>query len=347
MDASCQKQPLRVFLLLITLFSAILLGSGLSTFVFAQPVSSSLVQQKLQSACSFLKSLYNPSLQLVRTTLTSNIYYIASDNILAEKALSTCYPTISQAINQSISSCCNRGYDGMHEALLGAKISIPIHTSTISIVANSTQGKLFRNITPATAGGSYTILWNVNNATSIFADCTYADIAVYSALELKLEGNTTGVQHQMDCLSLMFDGRGLVDESYKDGLSSEHGIYQTYKLALFLYAQQNARAPYYGPENTLLRLQGPDGGFHTGYDPAGTYSGTLENAETTSIAIIAASSLPTTNPFGIPSLSIPLSIIYLFIGLAVAAVVVVIVVMMMEQKRRKRVFPNLSAPKGP
>ena len=39
----------------------------------------------------------------------------------------------------------------------------------------------------------------------------------------------------MDCLALMLDGRGLVDEPYKDGTGSEHGIYQTYKLALSLF----------------------------------------------------------------------------------------------------------------
>jgi hypothetical protein len=52
----------------------------------------------------------------------------------------------------------------VHEALIGVKISIPIHTSTFSIVANSSQGKLFRNITPAIAGGNYTVLWEVHNA---------------------------------------------------------------------------------------------------------------------------------------------------------------------------------------
>jgi len=31
-------------------------------------------------------------------------------------------------------------------------------------------------------------------------------------------------------------GRGLADESYKDGSVSEHGIYQTYRLALYLDA---------------------------------------------------------------------------------------------------------------
>jgi hypothetical protein len=48
----------------------------------------------------------------------------------------------------------------------------------------------------------------------------------------------------MDCLALMFDGRGLVDESYKDGSGPEHGIYQAYKLAHYLGAPQNVSSTY-------------------------------------------------------------------------------------------------------
>jgi hypothetical protein len=96
-----------------------------------------------------------------------------------------------------------------------------------------------------------------------------------------------------------------VDESYKDGSGSEHGIYQTCKLALDLYAVQKISGTYcYGEEN-LLRTQGPDGGFHTGYDQAGTYAGTWENAETTSIAMIAISNLSITSPFPFPFRSSP------------------------------------------
>jgi hypothetical protein len=40
-------------------------------------------------------------------------------------------------------------------------------------------------------------------------------------------------------------------------------------------------------------MQGPDGGFHTGYDTTGTYAGTQENVETTSIAITTLTSLNT------------------------------------------------------
>lgn len=326
---------MRALPIAILLF-ATLLGSALSISAAAQPVTSGLLQQKTQAACSFLKSLYNPSLGLVRSTPNSNVYYIASDNLLTEKAISYCDSTISQAINQSIGYCCDRGYDGMHEALLGATIHVPINNPAVYTVANSTSGRLFRGISRTGAGGNYTVLWEVHNATGTFPDCTYADVTVYTALELNLEKKMTGVQHQMDCLNLMYDGRGMVDEAYKGGSGSERGIYQTYKLALYIYALQNiSKTQYYGEEENLLRLQGPDGGFHTGYDQAGTYAGTLENAETTSIAIIALSSLSVTNP---STRSIPSWIVYFFASWAVIGVGAVAAVLFLEKKRSRHTF---------
>src|SRR5438132_10858160 len=141
----------------MVLLAATVLLSALSTPAVAQPVSSGLLAQKTQAACSFLKSLYNPSLGLVRSIPNRSIYYIASDNLLVEKALSSCDPTTSQAINQSISSCCESGSDQMHEALLGVRIHLPINNGGIYTVANSTAGKLFRGTSPTNAGGNYTV----------------------------------------------------------------------------------------------------------------------------------------------------------------------------------------------
>ncbi len=70
----------------------------------------------------------------------------------------------------------------------------------------------------------------------------------------------------MDRLAIMFDGRSVVDEAYKDGSAMEHGIYQAYKLALYLYALQATGTDYYGEEDNLFRSQGPDGGLHTSHD---------------------------------------------------------------------------------
>lgn len=324
-------------MLLIILLSATFLASNQSMRVAGQPVSSSLLQQKTQAACSFLKSLYDPSLRLVRSTPNSNVYYIASDNILAERAISYCDQATSQAINQSISSCCGTGYDRMHEALLGVKIPLPIIYPLTYTVADSSAGRLFRGVTPATYGGNYTVLWEYHNATGTFPDCTYADVTVYTALELRFEGNTTGARHEMDCLAIMYDGRGMADEAYKGGPFTQYGLYQTYKLALYIYALLKVSGSFfYAGEWSLLRSQGPDGGFHTGYDQSGTYAGTQENAETTSVAIIAMSGLSMTTPLPFPVFSISSWAIYFITVWIVISLVVVAFVLFYEQRRRKK-----------
>ena len=60
-------------------------------------------------------------------------------------------------------------------------------------------------------------------------------------------------------------------------------------LPLYLYALQKMGRYYYGEEENLFRLQGPDGRFDTGYDLTEEYAGAIENAETTSIVMIAIS----------------------------------------------------------
>jgi len=330
---------LRVFILLIVILSATLLGGTMSTPAAAQPVSSNLLAQKMQAACSFLNSLYNPPLGLARTTPNSNIYYIASDNLLVEKALSPCNSTTRPAINQSISSCCDNGNDRMHEALLGVQIPLPITLPLTYTIAESAVGRQFRGVSPAAAGGNYTVLWEFHNATGTFPDCAYSDVTVYTALELRREGNTTGAQHDMECLNLMFDGRGMADEAYKGGPFIQYGLYQTYKLALYIYALQKiSGSHFYGYEENLLRSQGPDGGFHTGYDQIGTYAGTQENAETTAIAMIVLSSLSAANPFLFPIFSIPSWIVYFFAAWALIGVGVVVSVLLYERRKQKQSF---------
>ncbi len=297
----------------------------------------------MQSACSYLKSQYNPKLGLVKSRGLSNVayYYIAPDNLLIANAISSCDPTTSNAINQSIISCCDNGHDHMHEALFGAKIPLPITYPLTYTLADSMRGSLFRGVTATSAGGNYTVVWEVHNSTGAIPDCTYADTTVYAALELKMEGNTSRTQSEMDCLNTMFDGRGMVDETYKTGSFIQPGIYQTANVALYIYAIQKVQGGYfYGEESNLFRMQGPDGGFHSGYDQAGTYAGTPENVETTAIAMIAMSSLTSTSPFPFPLFSIPTWIVYFFAAWAAIAVGVVVIVLLFERRKEKKSFQS-------
>jgi hypothetical protein len=74
-------------------------------------------------------------------------------------------------------------------------------------------------------------------------------------------------QHEMDCLALMFDRRGLVNEAYSGRVRLRIRILPNYKLALYQHAlQKRSNTDYYEEEENIFRLQGPDGGFQTGYD---------------------------------------------------------------------------------
>jgi hypothetical protein len=309
-------------LLLGVLFASIATSPALGQGGF-----SDMIYEQVQGACTFLENLYNSTLGLVESYPQSHVYYIASDNLLAASALQDCSSEqaklIGQNITRTISLCCGTGDDLMHESLLGITIPLPIHNATILPIANSTTDKLFHNTTATAAGGDYTVLWEYHNGTGTFRDCAYGDVTVYTALQLNREHNTTGTQHEMDCLNKMYDGRGIVDEAYNSTSSSEYGVYQTYKLALYLYALYNINHTInYTALDTLIATQGPGLGFYTGYLATGGHDNmTFENTETTSIAMITLTSL---NPPGPPT---NYSLFYIIIGLVVATGVAVILVL--------------------
>ena len=67
------------------------------------------------------------------------------------------------------------------------------------------------------------------------------------------------------------------------------GQYQTYKLALYIYASKVLGYPVnQSAEEDMLRMQNTtSGGFYTGYDSNFSNNGTNTNVETTSLAILA------------------------------------------------------------
>lgn len=304
------------------------------------------LQDRVLEACGFLRTLYNPALGLVRETNNSQIYHIASDNLLAQKALESCDPQMAASIRTASSTCCENGHSLMHEALLGIEIPLPTRTVNILTIANSSRGELFNGVSASAAGGDYTVFWEVHNGTETLSNREYADVAAYAALEYSRRGNRTGTSEMVENLSIMFDRQGLVDEPYQNGPPGELGIYQTYKLALYIHLQAKQYGVYPGLVERLLRMQGPEGGFHTGYDHAGTYAGTLANAETTSIAIIILNQLTAqqTPPFFFPFFFTPSAlsqlVFYQLIATAAGAAITLGFVYWDRRRARRRVIEH-------
>src|SRR3989454_1413235 len=244
---------------------------------------------RITRACTFLDSLYDPSVHLVRETTSSHVYWIASDNLLAEGALQECGSRNAQFVRAGLNNatCCQQGNDHMHESLLGRSIPLPIHNATTYTVTG-----YWKSLTNSQETGNYTVKWEYHNSTGTLSPYDYGDIATYTLLEYKRRNNETGVQDMIQVLNTMWTGAGIADEPYKEtGVQS--GIYQTYKTALYAYALTQQSIPVPATVTAaLLRMQGPDGGFHTGYGTNLTYAGTDENAETTSIVILALNTVP-------------------------------------------------------
>src|SRR3989454_6864218 len=235
---------------------------------------------RITRACTFLDSLYNPSVHLVRETPSNHTYWIASDNLLAQQALQECGSSNAQSIQAILNNakCYQQGNDHMHESFLGRSIPLPIQNATTYTVTG-----YWKSLTNSQETDNYTVKWEYHNGTGTLSPYVYGDIAIYTLLEYKRRNNETGVQDMIQVLNTMWTGTGIADEPYK-----QSGIYQTYKTALYAYALtlQSIHVPA-TVTAALLRMQGPDGGFHTGYATNLTYAGTDENAETTSIAILA------------------------------------------------------------
>src|SRR5712691_11863624 len=250
----------------------------------------------VDSACYFFFNLRNVYLDLLAETPGSNFFYVASDNLLAQGALTRCTPGVGlrdtgELIRASITNnlCCNKGNDSLHEVLLGHPIQLPIYSANRFNVTSSwpeaSMGYPFH--------GPITVYYENHTGTGILSDAQYGDIAAYTVLELEREGNHQGALREINLLNWMYDGKGIADDVYRYGTGGERGTYQTFKTALYLLAlvKTGQHIPA-GLEEALFSKQGSDGGFHTGYDSNGNYAGTLENVETTSIVMLALTSLP-------------------------------------------------------
>jgi hypothetical protein len=170
----------------------------------------------------------------------------------------------------------------MHEATFGVPIKLPVN-------ATNTY-----NVTDRFPSGSWKVYYENHNRTGFLSDAQYGDVTAYTVLEQEREGNHTAALHETLLLNWMYDGHGIRDDVFRfSNKPEEHGIYQTFKSALYLLAlaktSQNTPSALV---STVQSMQSSDGGFHTGYDANGNYSMTQENVETTSIAMFALVSLP-------------------------------------------------------
>jgi hypothetical protein len=257
----------------LVLIALVTLSSG--AFKKASTYSEQTVQSHVISeAENFLVDQYNATIGLLPEYPGANTYWLYSDNFLANLALELTNP--SNVTRAGIAENISLTVDRYSHKLPSAKNQYMALDSNLSAFNSSSN---YRLSTVDSANVEITL----NNGTSSLSPLFYSDIAFLRAIHYQRIG-----YHFLALLMFRlgvdnYDGIGFKDLAFK-------GIYQTYKLALYIYAAK-ILGQNYPPEveSTLLNMQAKNGGFYTGYDAEYTNAGTLTNVETTSLTILALS----------------------------------------------------------
>lgn len=226
-----------------------------------------------QAAVAYLLAQYNDRLGLLRESPVTapERHWLATDNQLAAWALAAAGQAQMARRLQGRIDRLGEGAGARHgliEALTGAAIVWPPHVETQ------------REIAPG--------IWQESRSTGpVYADWqTYADLALYAALESFNRGEAEQAQAVYSQALAQFDGTGFADKAF-----AVDGFYATYKLALALLVGARLQQP---PDPLLLQAlltkQTPTGGFTALYTGAGQPVGD-SNTETTAYALLALAAL--------------------------------------------------------
>ena len=209
--------------------------------------------------------------------------YIASDNLLAVEALRTLKSPLAEIVEEKLKEF-NRGFDELHEVLLGYRIPNVFYY----------RRQVFIKFINTSSFGIIEIYYEKPDKSRInYMWFNYADLVVYRALNELLKGNVNEAKNLFIKLMNMWDGYGFKDNAF-------NGNYETYKLALAVYLYRALlSAEVYEVKRyesimerikkIIALMQRSDGGIVTHYRvkdseiiPVGD-----ANTETTSIVIIS------------------------------------------------------------
>ncbi len=265
---------IRQVALIVVLVALVFGASGFMLARYLAAQETAIREAKILKAVSFLvDKQFNPGLNLTREGTSGGretTYWLLSDNLLASKALWSYNASVSARIRNAM---VRYGYvnNQLHESLFGLGIPIPPRTGTEFVVKVTTQ---------------YTIKVELHNGTQVYPDYQqYCDLLVYVALDSEWLGNRSAATNNFTLAIQMWDGKGIADKQF-----SVYNEYQSYKLALLLYASKILNVPL--SHETEIRdrmwsMQRDDGGLWTGYRANLQSSSVDANTESTALAILA------------------------------------------------------------
>ena len=221
-------------------------------------------------AVKFLKELFVPELHLLKETKTSNRVFITVDNYLAMNVLSRVDSEFARELSIGLKRWCS--------VCLPTSRTLALSLHYVPYMPYKTVHEKLATIR------NVTVMCERELAEIVYDYYNYADCVALMSLTCLLGGRVeTAVKYYMKLCS-MWEGKGFVDKVYK-----ETGLYETYKVALFVILCRllNLYPTFFADAlHVLYRMQREDGGFVTHYDDELRYRGDA-NVETTCLAILA------------------------------------------------------------
>jgi len=211
-----------------------------STVVIATEISS--LQTKLEDAAFYLQSMYNSKLGLVANSEDegpnpmedpvpcNRTYWVYSDNLWAGYALQPFYPEIADNITDTVQQyITGYGRSMLFEAAIGEQIPTTIHDgANIKVFDGNVSGIRVQVLLDR---------HQPQDNPGIFHDAEdYADLCFYMTINYWMMNDTNT---SLDWFRM---GERLwnytTNKGFYDNATRQEGLYQNYKLGLFLLAQR-------------------------------------------------------------------------------------------------------------
>lgn len=257
-------------------------------------------QDNLDLAISYLRNACNDTLHLCREAprVAPNVYWIASDNLLAFKALEPYDPQLSSTISSELVRLAK-----VYHLPTSSEYGVPLSLRYDVVMRdNETLELPPKDVTHLTLyNGSYVLRYDIANGTNRFYNWTgFADLLLLVALSNRNSGDLANAIGNFTVAANMWDGVGLQDlgftTDYGEGQAPGNPhAYATYKLGLLLYVsgKLGVHLPF---ENDVVKriwsMQNQsNGGIFTHMMPDGSSGTSDTNTETTAMVILGMTSV--------------------------------------------------------
>jgi hypothetical protein len=270
---------------------AVLLLISFVPYIYQPPLTPS--QMRLNRTVDYFAHNYNLTTGLISEFPGSHAYWLYSDNYLAALALSRYDPRSGPT--SSFASAIETALSGYRSTLPPSLLrnQYTALNSTATSFNCSSNHELAWYATNGTINGTGTSLLKTtsNDLGDTCSSQNYADLYFLQAVYYHRLKNDSAAARFYQLGASDFDGIGIRDLPFVTKDSGSYDSYQTYKLALYLYAGaclgNQASDPNYPKLLSILfrEQDNSTGGFYTGYNSLTPHP--TPNTETTALAALA------------------------------------------------------------